>query len=51
MGSLADLVNDKQQAGYRIFDELKKFCEKWDISPHEIEIIYNVAGVLIKVKV
>lgn len=51
MANLADLCNDRNKITWKMSDDLKAFCEKYQITPDQIEISYNHAGVWIKVKV
>jgi len=51
MCKLADLVNDKNKLTWLFDDKLKEFCEKYQISPFDIEIKYSGTGLIISVKV
>jgi hypothetical protein len=51
MVNLAELCNAKNTIAWKFSDELKAFCEKYQISWSDIEITYGAAGVGIRVKV
>ena len=51
MASLADVCNDKNKIAWEFSERLKAFCQKYQISPEDVEITYNFAGVGIKIKV
>jgi hypothetical protein len=51
MVNLAELCNAKNAIAWKFSDELKAFCEKYQISPFDIELTYHPTGVAIKVKV
>jgi hypothetical protein len=49
MVNLAELCNAKNTIAWKFSDELKAFCEKYQISPYDLKIEYTGAGLSIKV--
>jgi len=51
MANLAEVCNDKNKIAWKLSDELKMFCEKYQISPYDIEIKWTGTGLIISVKI